>query len=640
MSKKITTIITLITMASLILYVGGCTLIGLGIGAMADAGAKKTYTGWQVAKIKTGKEITVYLKDGTMLFGKYSGIAQLPENIYSHEYSQVREYETTYNNLPSLNKPISLTLKDGSVANGAFNGFDCRFDSSSIIPCISIKETGRPIPRTAAFKNIAAIQDSNGDSIDIMAISEMLDRGKIPLMTAVGLQIGVDKRDIPIDKILQITVKGSNNGKIAGALVGLGIDVTLIVIALNSDDAFDIGGGNGGGTFSSGGQMSCPFVYSFDGEKYILDSETFGGAIFKAAQRTDLDNLDHLKAFNGKYKLRITNELEETQYIDELKLEVVDHPINTTVVPSFDGKLHTFSNPIPPTKAFDFNGNNIIRFVYKKDSDFWVSNPFGRNPDNISEVRDGITLDFPRPAKSDFVKLAFNLQNTNWGAYMQGEMLKLQGSELDKWYDLMNNSVEARQKLQAIMVREGMLVIQIWNGQTWQYADFVWEVGPSVPKDQAVMIDIREIPGDALKIRLESTAGFWMINSVLADYTPDVPINITELSPALANDSYGKNQLESLTQNDGDYYDMPSRRDWADLEFSAPPLRDGYDRSIVLKSTGYYTIHVLATGEPQKELISHLMKDPGAYGQFTLRKLNDNYNLIMPSANAEMSDDK
>jgi hypothetical protein len=58
---------------------------------------------------------------------------------------------------------------------------------------------------------------------------------------------------------------------------------------------------------------------------YDESHETFGGAIFHAAQRTDVDNLDHLAEVGGAYRVKLTNELQETQYVDELKLLVVDH---------------------------------------------------------------------------------------------------------------------------------------------------------------------------------------------------------------------------------------------------------------------------------------------------------------------------
>ena len=40
-------------------------------------------------------------------------------------------------------------------------------------------------------------------------------------------------------------------------------------------------------------------------------------------------------------------------------------------------------------------------------------------------------------------------------------------------------------------------------------------------------------------------------------------------------------------------------------------------------STGYYTFHTAGDGEPQKELFTRLMTEPGAYGQYTLRLLHE-----------------
>jgi len=72
--------------------------------------------------------------------------------------------------------------------------------------------------------------------------------------------------------------------------------------------------------------VSCPLVYSWDGSGWRLDSGTFGGAITRGLQRTDVDGLDHLTPADGLLKLRVTNELDETDHLDALELLVVDHP--------------------------------------------------------------------------------------------------------------------------------------------------------------------------------------------------------------------------------------------------------------------------------------------------------------------------
>ena len=93
---------------------------------------------------------------------------------------------------------------------------------------------------------------------------------------------------------------------------------------------------------------SCPFIYSFDGEKYVFDGEPYGGAICPALERTDYCLLENLKPFNNQYLLQLTNEVDETQYTNEFKLWVVDHPKGIRIVPDINGKLFTISNPLVP----------------------------------------------------------------------------------------------------------------------------------------------------------------------------------------------------------------------------------------------------------------------------------------------------
>ncbi|MCH7974485.1 MAG: hypothetical protein IH949_11500, partial [Bacteroidetes bacterium] len=107
-------------------------------------------------------------------------------------------------------------------------------------------------------------------------------------------------------------------------------------------------------------KQSCPFVYSYNSQKYVFDAEPLGGAVTRGLQRTDLSKLDFLKEDNGKYKLLVRNEVPETQYLDEMKLVVVDHPKGTEIVTNLAGELHTISNPQKPILAIDEKGNDLI----------------------------------------------------------------------------------------------------------------------------------------------------------------------------------------------------------------------------------------------------------------------------------------
>lgn len=71
----------------------------------------------------------------------------------------------------------------------------------------------------------------------------------------------------------------------------------------------------------------CPLVYVHDGKKYEFAGELFGGAIGQNLCRNDYLPLPTLQAKDGFYQLQVKNELEERQYIDQLQLVSVQHPL-------------------------------------------------------------------------------------------------------------------------------------------------------------------------------------------------------------------------------------------------------------------------------------------------------------------------
>jgi hypothetical protein len=61
----------------------------------------------------------------------------------------------------------------------------------------------------------------------------------------------------------------------------------------------------------------------------------------------------------------------------------------------------------------------------------------------------------------------------------------------------------------------------------------------------------------------------------------------------------------------------------ADVTFEAPAHIVGTRRTYILKSTGYYTIHVPEEGTPQRSLVRKLGNEPGAFGSYSIRLLNN-----------------
>jgi hypothetical protein len=439
--------------------------------------------------------------------------------------------------------------------------------------------------------------------------------------SAIVIKSGVGrKKEVPLEKIEYIQVT-TNEGKIAGAIVGLGVDVMVGAVALkvvkkSIDRSIDK---------SLSSLTSCPIIYSYDGLDSRPDAEMFAGAIFQAAERPDWDNLDFLREDeDGVCRLKMANEFDETQQVDFVKLLAIDHPKGSRVLPSFSGKMFTVDDLQIARVARDYAGTDIRSRIRKTDEAFWLSNPFGRDLQNPDALRDGLILEFDRSVGTSAAALVLNVQNTPWASDVQRKLLELPGRELPQWYDNLNNSPRAREDLVNAMVREGMLKVHVWDDKEnmWRYVGHVWSVGSALPKDIVVELDLLGTHNNKLKIKLDCPPGMWMVNSVGVDYSyHNIPNNATEIAARKAVDQAGHDVLPQLARADNQYHSMPTTRDVVDLEFVAPARKAGMERSYMFNSGGFYTIHMPAEGEPKPELMQQMMRESGAFTRFALESL-------------------
>src|SRR6185369_5646432 len=83
---------------------------------------------------------------------------------------------------------------------------------------------------------------------------------------------------------------------------------------------------------------------------------------------------DQLKERNGRYELRVTNELEEALFVDQFYLIAVDHPDDVDVYPN-EGmtdppkpyKLFTTQGARPPLSATDNHGSDMLDRISQLD---------------------------------------------------------------------------------------------------------------------------------------------------------------------------------------------------------------------------------------------------------------------------------
>jgi hypothetical protein len=121
---------------------------------------------------------------------------------------------------------------------------------------------------------------------------------------------------------------------------------------------------------------SCPYLYAWDGKRFrfvtdILGSSPLGLPVsetrFVEADPEEFLELGDERQFpsrEGKYEIRITEELREVLYLDQAKLVVVDHPAETTVHPT--SKMHA-AKPFPPHELWSMRPVATIKHATRSD---------------------------------------------------------------------------------------------------------------------------------------------------------------------------------------------------------------------------------------------------------------------------------
>jgi hypothetical protein len=357
--------------------------------------------------------------------------------------------------------------------------------------------------------------------------------------------------------------------------------------------------------------FSCPYVFSFDGKDYRFDSETYAGAIFAAAERTDYDNLDFLAPAGGQYHLRMRNERQETQYTNQLTLLVVDHPAGTRLVPDPRGALYALDHLKPPTAAVDYANRDILNLVTSQDGAFWQSDLSDGTFNGEKNFRDGVILTFRVPSRPTSAKLLIRAQNTALGPFALRSFLELQGQGLYRWYLKANSSPSVLSQMKHWFFRDGMLLVKLWERDRWVLQDALPDVGPALAKDVVAKLDLSRVEGSKVRIKLESSIGLSRIDAVILGLATDAPIQVTRLAPARD----GRDIRHDLTKDDGRYY-IALPGDSAEILFPAPPLKPHNDRSYVLKSEGFYYIYADSTGPTKAELADRILNEPGLAAQY------------------------
>jgi len=430
---------------------------------------------------------------------------------------------------------------------------------------------------------------------------------------------------IPLANIRSIAVQRVSARKTALLVVGLGVTAAIVAAAASSDSPSPSGGGDGGGSGGGSGgdgMYSCPLVYSWDGRVWRLDSGTFGGAISRGLARTDVDNLAYAAPANGLLRLKVANELAETDYLDALTVLAVDAPAGSTVSPDASGGLHTITAPVAPVAARDFAGRDALPRVRQADGWHWESSPADRDSARAADRRDGLELRFVRPAGAVRAKLVLDANNTPWAAALMGRFVAAHGAATQAWYDSLDASPAMARALGAGVARQAFLSVSVRAGERWKPQGLAWEAGPEVSKRQVVPLDLTGVLGDTVIVRLESVPSFWLVDRTAIDFSPELPVAVHELRPEAALGAGGRSRLATIARADG-VADTLETGDSLLVSIRVPPVPSGAERSYLLRTHGWYRIESPESGPPDLALLTRVLDGSDGLSRVATARLQE-----------------
>jgi hypothetical protein len=213
-------------------------------------------------------------------------------------------------------------------------------------------------------------------------------------------------------------------------------------------------------------------------------------------------------------------------------------------------------------------------------------------------------------------------RNTAWANLMLHEFVRAHGTATSAWYDTLEANPAELEKVAAMVARAGGLGVSVWVDGRWQLQGAMREAGSEVTRREVAMLDLSEVIGDRVRVRLESTPSFWLVDRAGIDYSPDEGLLVTEVRPEPGAARDGRSPGALLAAADGREYRMVTGA-VADLSFAVPPDRPGRARTYLLRATGWYRLRLPETAEPDVALLRRLVEVPDEASRVSVGRFND-----------------
>jgi hypothetical protein len=298
------------------------------------------------------------------------------------------------------------------------------------------------------------------------------------------------------------------------------------------------------------GSSSCPFVYSWNGEDYTLDTEVFGTSVSKAMEARTYSMLPSLVPEGAVARIRVSNERPETHMVNNVKLFAADAGRYPGCALDTKNRLWPLSNAVPPRAARDHSGTNILGEISSRDKRYWVSDLAGGS--TKGGFRDILELEFPISPGGKEATLVIDAINTELIFNVYRSIGRILGDATLEFYQALETDEDLQRCVNDWLTDCG-LAVEMFDGSSWTHIDRILPEANVAPFRRALRVALPEGTDGMLRVRLSTLTDVWRIDAVTLDASPVETLPMHELPMTAADGSRGNDMRQLLADADSRY---------------------------------------------------------------------------------------
>lgn len=359
-------------------------------------------------------------------------------------------------------------------------------------------------------------------------------------------------------------------------------------------------------------KSSCPLVYAAEDNDFHFKGEIYGGAIAPQLERDDYLPLQSAVE-NPVNRLLISNELKENQYTNLAALVVVEHAVGTQIFADAQGNYYEIADMQPAVTAI--LDQSLDQTAELRNLDHQPC--FFNDPDQEAVLQQ-LILTFNKNESVQEGLLVLELKNSLWLDYMYGEFTSLFGSYYNRWKQ-QQRTISA-DSLQSWSMHQGIrMQVAVATRNGWSPIAAINTVGPLASRYISIPIDLSQIPGRQLHVKLTSGFMFWEVDQAGFSDALLHDFSAREIIPSTAINENKEDVSNLLSATDQQYLEQAGPGHVTEVTYQLPTCRKERVYSTFLHARGWYDHIRSYSGTPDIKYLQ-TFRSPGAFTRFSQQR--------------------